>query len=178
MVKVSRHTFIMTPRINAVKYSPSFWLSILVRKYGVILDRSRVTAPGVTRTKKWSHIWDHSTKAVNPSQSAVEKIYERATTHPCPTGIVHLARKHWHNSFLTAVYGDSYLAPTPNEWTLQQIGILITKAFILHLRCSGLSVAINTRRTSQRIPRQYGRPPDDRLPPGFATANSVPALLQ
>ena len=114
----------------------------------------------------------------NPSQSAAEEIYESATTHPCPTGIVHLVSKHWRISSRTTFYGDSYLAPTPNEWTLQQIGILITKAFTLHLRRSGSSVAINTRRTSQRIPRQYGPPQDDRPPPGFATANSVPALLQ
>ena len=63
-MKVSNHTFIMAPISNPVKYRSALWLSKLVRKYGVFLDRSRATARGVTRTKKWSHIWDHSTKAV------------------------------------------------------------------------------------------------------------------
>ena len=48
MVKVSRHTVNMNPSLNIMKDGPSLWLSILVRKYGVILDCLDATARGVT----------------------------------------------------------------------------------------------------------------------------------
>ena len=51
VVKVSRHMFNIIPSSNLVKYSPSFWLSILVRKYGVILNQLSAIARGVTHTK-------------------------------------------------------------------------------------------------------------------------------
>ena len=65
VVNVSRHTFNMILSSNSTKDSSSLWLSVLVRKYAIILDRLRTTARGVTYYSKWSHIWDHSTKAVN-----------------------------------------------------------------------------------------------------------------
>ena len=42
----------------------------------------------------------------------------------------------WKQNKTRKFYGHSYTAPTPKEFTLQQIGLSVTKAFALHLRNS------------------------------------------
>ena len=64
-VNMSRHTFNMTLSSNSTKDSLSLWISVILRKYAIILDRPRSTARVATYCSKWSHIWEHSTKAVN-----------------------------------------------------------------------------------------------------------------
>ena len=55
-VNMSRHTFNMTLSSNPTKDSPSLWISVLLRKYAIILDRPRSTARVATYCSKWSHI--------------------------------------------------------------------------------------------------------------------------
>ena len=82
----------------------------------------------------------------NEDNQAAAETHERATLHPCPTGIIQLATKYWQATTPTTFYGGSYSAPTPHEWFLQEFGLLIAKAFFMHLRPSGTRVGVNTYR--------------------------------
>ena len=62
------------------------------------------------------------------------RMYNIATTYPCPRGIVTTACINWKRNKRRKFFGHSYTAPTPKEYTMQQIGLTITKAFALHLR--------------------------------------------
>ena len=64
-VNMSRHMFNMTLSSNSMKDLLPLWISVVLRKCAIILDRSHSIARVVTYCSKWSHIWDHSTKAVN-----------------------------------------------------------------------------------------------------------------
>ena len=60
----------------------------------------------------------------------------RLLTHPSPVVIVNHATtqlnqtKSKHHIF----YGHSYTAPTPKEYTLQKLGLVISNAIALHIR--------------------------------------------
>ena len=64
------------------------------------------------------------------------EMYRRATSYPGPLGVLTTASINWKQNKSRKFYGHSYTAPTPKEFTLQQIGLSITKAFALHLRNS------------------------------------------
>jgi len=61
-------------------------------------------------------------------------MYARAITPPCPSGLIPTAAINWKHNKTRRFFGHSYTAPTPNEHTIQQLGLVITKAFGLHLR--------------------------------------------
>jgi len=61
-------------------------------------------------------------------------MYERATKHPAPTGILLSADAFWKTHKTHKYYGHSHTAPTPQISTLQNLGLGITKAFSLHIR--------------------------------------------
>ena len=65
VVIVSRHTSNMSLSLNSMKDSPFLWIFVLLSNYTIILDHLRAMARGVTYCSKWSHIWDHNTKAGN-----------------------------------------------------------------------------------------------------------------
>ena len=69
----------------------------------------------------------------------------------CPSGIIPTATAVWRESKPRRFYGHSYTAPTPREHTLQQMGLVVTKAFGLHLRNS-------TRRMGIKPPRATDAP--------------------
>lgn len=61
-------------------------------------------------------------------------MYARATTAPCPLGVVTSASIVWKRTRTRKFFGHSYTAPTPKEYTLGKLGLVITKAFAVHIR--------------------------------------------
>jgi len=70
------------------------------------------------------------------SRPHAQTLYQRATTHPAPTGILLSADSTWKRNKTRRYYGFSHTAPTPSIHTLQNLGLGITKAFTLHIRNS------------------------------------------
>jgi hypothetical protein len=70
------------------------------------------------------------------SKPNAKRMYNIATSYPCPRGIVTSACINWKRNKRRKFFGHSYTAPTPKEYTMQQIGLTFTKAFALHLRKS------------------------------------------
>jgi hypothetical protein len=58
----------------------------------------------------------------------------KATTPPCPLGILHTADSIWKQNQSRPFYGYSYTAPTPSIHTIQQLGLGITKGLMTILR--------------------------------------------
>ena len=50
----------------------------------------------------------------------------------CPLGIVHTASANWKRCSDRKFFGHSYTAPTPVEYTLQQLGLGVVKALSIH----------------------------------------------
>lgn len=63
-----------------------------------------------------------------------QMMYDRATSAPCPLGIVTTACINWKNNKTRTFYGHSYTAPSPREYTLGKLGLAIVKGYAMHLR--------------------------------------------
>ena len=62
-------------------------------------------------------------------------MYDRATRWPCPSGVAVAAKRRWQREVANKpFYGHSHTAPTPREYTLQQLGLVIVKVLAVHLR--------------------------------------------
>jgi hypothetical protein len=61
-------------------------------------------------------------------------MFHKATTEPCPIGILRTADYHWKQNKQRKFFGFSYTAPTPTIHTIQQLGLGITKAYTTHIR--------------------------------------------
>ena len=58
----------------------------------------------------------------------------KATTTPCPLGILQTADSVWKQNQIRPFYGHSYTSPTPSIHTIQQLGLGITKGLMTILR--------------------------------------------
>ena len=85
-------------------------------------------------------------------------MYAQATTPPCPSGLIPTAAINWKHNKDRRLYGHSYTAPTPHEHTLQQLGLVITKVYGLHLRNAA-------RRMGTCLPNPNAA--NNPVPPGF-----------
>ena len=63
-----------------------------------------------------------------------QKMAYKATHDPCPIGILRTADAIWKQNKTRTFYGYSYTAPTPSIYTIQQLGLGITKGFTILLR--------------------------------------------
>ena len=61
-------------------------------------------------------------------------MYNRILECPCPRGVITAASINWKRNKHRRFFGHSYTAPTPKEYTLQQLGLTVTKAYAMHLR--------------------------------------------
>jgi hypothetical protein len=61
-------------------------------------------------------------------------MFHKATSDPCPLGILRTADHVWKHTKQRNFFGYSYAAPTPSTFTIQQLGLGITKAFTTHIR--------------------------------------------
>ena len=64
----------------------------------------------------------------------VQTMAYKATHDPCPIGILQSADTIWKLTKTRPFYGYSYTAPTPSIYTIQQLGLGITKGFATLLR--------------------------------------------
>lgn len=85
-----------------------------------------------------------------PNRQNAQVMFRRATTAPCPIGILSTADSIWKNTKNRNFFGHSYTSPTPSIFTIQQLGLGITKAFSAHIRNATkgnttLPVSINPR---------------------------------
>ena len=74
----------------------------------------------------------------------------KATHDPCPIGILRTADAIWKQHKTRTFYGYSYTAPTPSIYTIQQLGLGITKGFSTLLRNA---TKISTPQSAHRMSR-------------------------
>jgi hypothetical protein len=60
-------------------------------------------------------------------------MYHKITHFSSPKGILKLTNHNWELTQMQHFYGHSYSAPTPTINILQQIGLTITIAFVIHI---------------------------------------------
>ena len=73
----------------------------------------------------------------SPSQRNAEAMFHLANSNRCPSNIMQWAGDAWTKKKSEADniwYGDSYLAPSPRIWALQQIGIGLVKSMAFHVK--------------------------------------------
>ncbi len=58
----------------------------------------------------------------------------KATTPPCPIGILRTADTIWKTTKQRPFFGYSHTSPTPSIFTIQKLGLGITKAFATRIR--------------------------------------------
>jgi len=86
------------------------------------------------------------------SRPNAQIMFAKSTNSPSPIGILRTADSLWKQSKQRSFFGHSYTAPTPSIFTIQQIGLGITKAFTTHIR--------NATRTNQGTDLQESSPID------------------
>ena len=110
----------------------------------MLLDSGKVLIPfAISPYGRWGGMfhrllfgWSNTPGLSFRTRLKANEMYERATTHPAPSNLVGLATTQWrrtkprHQHF----YGHSYTAPTPKEWALQRLGLVIDNALCTHLR--------------------------------------------
>ena len=69
--------------------------------------------------------------AAKPNAAAM---YKLVTSARAPNGLVQQACTKWKRGATRRFFGHSYTSPSPKEFTAQQLGLVMTKAFGLHLR--------------------------------------------
>jgi len=79
-------------------------------------------------------------------------MFAKSTNLPSPIGILRTADCLWKQNKQRSFFGHSYTAPTPSIFTIQQLGLGITKAFTTHIR--------NATRTNQCTFSQDSNPTD------------------
>jgi hypothetical protein len=83
------------------------------------------------REKRSNNNLDYSFPRHRPN---AQIMCSRSTTHPCPIGILRTADTYWKTNETRHFFGNSYSSPTPSIYTIQQLGLGITKAFSTHIR--------------------------------------------
>jgi hypothetical protein len=56
-------------------------------------------------------------------------MFHRATTNPCPLGVLKTADQMWKQNQKRQFFGYSYTASSPSIYTIQKLGLGLTKAF-------------------------------------------------
>jgi len=56
-------------------------------------------------------------------------MFAKITAHPCPIGILKTADARWKVNKTRIFFGHSYTSPSPSIYTIQQLGLGITKAY-------------------------------------------------
>ena len=78
-------------------------------------------------------------------------MFKRATTSPSPIGILRTADSVWKSTKQRPFFGYTHTSPTPSIFTIQKLGLGITKAFALHIRnASGKRISFNTSLDNSR----------------------------
>ena len=83
------------------------------------------------REKRSNNNLDYSFPRHRPN---AQIMCSRSITHPCPIGILRTADTYWKTNKTRHFFGNSYSSPTPSIYTIQQLGLGITKAYSTHIR--------------------------------------------
>jgi hypothetical protein len=70
----------------------------------------------------------------NTTRPNAKPMFHKVTTDPCPLEILQTADHIWKSTKQRNFFGYSYTAPTPSIFTIQQLGLGITKAFTTHIK--------------------------------------------
>ena len=100
------------------------------------------------------------------------QMLKRATTAPCPSGIITTASVKWKQARTRRFYGHSHTAPTPYEHTVQQLGLVVTRAYALHLRNSTRKMGKHPKPSKGRTRRRTNpttQPPGAQAPVPLST---------
>ncbi len=68
------------------------------------------------------------------NQRFLQSMFQRAVNSPSPIGILKTADSLWKTSKQRPFFGHSYTSPTPSIFTIQKLGLGVTKAFAVHIR--------------------------------------------
>ena len=79
-----------------------------------------------------------------PDRQNASIMFAKATTPPCPLGILKTADAIWKTTKQRPFFGYSHTSPTPSIFTIQKLGLGITKAFALHIRNATRKVTVAT----------------------------------
>ena len=110
-------------------------------------------------------LW-HPTQPTNPFTCSPIKpnatsMYYKITHFPSPKGNLELANHNWKLTQTQWFYGHSYSAPTPTINILQQqFGLIVTKAFAIHIRYARhrfLNQSVLTSESNTTIPLLNGQ---------------------
>ncbi len=126
---------------------------------GDILKQNMILIPfAIDPHGRWGPIFDNflfnskcsSNYTFPESRPNAKLMFCRATTQPCPLGILKTADHIWKNTKNRQFFGYSYTAPSPSLYTIQKLGLGITKAFTTHIR--------NATKDCKQEPCQRGSP--------------------
>jgi hypothetical protein len=151
-----------------------------------LLDADKVLIPiAVSPYGRWGHMFhafffglppDHKPLKFVNRRSHAFRMYNRALSDPTPLNLIARATSCWKSSEpTTPFYGHSYTAPTPREFAIQKIGLVISTALAMHLRD-----AKQGNLKPAELPRQPhplpARTPVPAPPPGFEHVTLCPPL--
>jgi hypothetical protein len=107
----------------------------------------------------------HRQKKFRLNRPNATRMYHRSIAHPCPIGIVPLAHATWKKEKPKSqlFYGNSHTVPTPKEYLLQELGLVLSNAIAIHIRH-----AKQGKLTPPILPDDEDFVP----PPGTATCNA------
>ena len=154
---------------------------------GELLDKSIALIPmAVDPHGKWGPLMDrllHNTAPppdlrIPPTHPNARRMLSRILAPECPAGILTTANINWQRHRTRQFFGHSYLAPTPRDHTIQQLGLVLTKAFTLHLRNATKKMGHHPNPPSGRRHRAaHPDTPMHRAPPGFPNPPQLPRPL-
>ena len=104
------------------------------------------------------------------------QMYERATSYPTPVGIIPLASSTWkaEKPKSQLFYGHSYTAPTPKEWLLRKLGLVISNSIAIHIRDAKQGTLVPP--TSPLDDDFTQPPPGDCIPADSAASSIAPSM--
>ena len=100
------------------------------------------------------------------------QMYERATSYPTPVGIIPLATSTWKvdKPKSQLFYGQSYTAPTPKEWLLGKLGLVISNSIAIHIRDAKQGTLVPP---TSPLDEDFTRPPPGNCNPAGSPVSSI-----
>ena len=106
----------------------------------------------------------NNSKNIKPCHcQAADTMITCATNHPCPDGILHTANIYWQESDPLYHYGFFYTSPTPKEFAIQQLSLVITQSFGTHLKVAGTRIGIKPPQPSSPTTQTAPTSPPDNI---------------
>jgi hypothetical protein len=128
---------------------------------GELIKANMVLLPfAIDPHSRWGPILQHFLSLTKPWTTTflnINQMHEICLqSSQCPIGILQTTNSIWKSNKTQHFFGYSYSSPTPSIYTIQQLGLGITKAFTAHIRNTIrlLTTSPLTRQHSTEGPRQ------------------------